>query len=116
VIRQVSDAVTSVPKQPPERSEAYRRWVASLPCIVCRIEGYSQAAHPNRGRGLGQKASDLDCFPLCATRPGHMGHHTEHDLLIEMTLEERREREARYIDQTRALARVEGRPEIACES
>jgi hypothetical protein len=109
-----SDLALAQPKEPPIRSESYRRWVASLPCIVCRIEGYTQAAHPNRGRGLGQKASDLDCFPLCATRPGHMGHHAEHDLLIEMTLDERREREAMYIDQTRELAKACGRPEVDC--
>lgn len=108
VARQVGDMPTPAPKQPPARSEQYRRWVASLPCMVCRIEGYTQAAHPNRGRGLGQKASDLDCFPLCATRPGHMGHHAEHDMLVEMTLDERRAREAQYIERTQALARIEG--------
>jgi len=105
-------ALVVVPKEPPARSEAYRRWVASLPCIVCGIAGYSQAAHPNQGRGLGQKASDLECFALCATRPGHMGHHQEHDLLIEMTLDERRMREREYIARTQAMARAAGRPEF----
>lgn len=94
------------------RSESYRRWVASLPCIVCGIEGYTQAAHPNYGRGLGQKASDLECFPLCGTRPGHMGHHYEHDNLIEMTLAERREFERQYIAKTQAMARAAGRREL----
>lgn len=101
-----------VPKVPPVRSESYRRWIATLPCIVCRIEGYTQAAHPNYGRGLGQKASDLECFPLCSTRPGHMGHHAEHDLLIEMTLAERRELEQQYIAKTQAMARDAGRKEL----
>jgi len=100
------------PKVKPARSEAYRRWIASLPCIVCGIEGYSQAAHPNQGRGLGQKASDLECFPLCCVRPGHMGHHQEHDLLIDMTLEQRREMERQYIERTQALARSAGRREF----
>lgn len=94
------------------RSKSYLRWVASLPCIVCGIEGYSQAAHPNHGRGLGQKASDLDCFPLCCTRPGHMGHHYEHDNLIDMTRDQRRELEKRYTAQTQQLARAAGRPEL----
>jgi hypothetical protein len=102
-----------VAKVSPARSESYRRWVASLPCIVCGIEGYSQAAHPNCGRGLGQKASDLECFPLCSTRPGHMGHHAEHDLLIEMTLAERRQLEQQYIAKTQATARAVGRGELA---
>lgn len=94
------------------RSESYRRWVASLPCIACGIEGYTQAAHPNYGRGLGQKASDLECFPLCSTRPGHMGHHAEHDMLVEMTLAERRELEREYIANTQAMARAVGRKEF----
>ncbi len=106
-------ALVAVPKSIILRSESYRCWVATLPCIVCRIEGYSQAAHPNFGRGLGQKASDLDCFPLCCTRPGHMGHHAEHDLLIEMTRDERRELERGYIARTHATARAAGRTEIA---
>jgi hypothetical protein len=80
--------------------------------MVCQIEGFSQAAHPNFGRGLGQKASDMDCFPLCATRPGHMGHHAEHDLLVEMTLDERRELELQYIAKTQAMARAAGRKEL----
>jgi hypothetical protein len=116
VMALVTGDVVAVPKVLPIRSESYRRWVASLPCIVCRIEGYTQAAHPCGGRGLGQKASDLDCFPLCSTRPGHMGHHAEHDLLIEMTLVERRALEMVYIDQTRELARLEGRPELKLEA
>jgi hypothetical protein len=41
-----------------------------------------------------------------------MGHHAEHDLLIDMTLDERRELEAKYIDETREMARLEGRKEI----
>lgn len=97
------------PKAKPVRSESYRRWVATLPCMACGIEGYSQAAHPNQGRGLGQKASDLDCFPLCCTRPGHMGHHFEHDNLIGMTLEDRRELEVKYIARMHERARNEGK-------
>ena len=113
VVRRVSDEVTVFPKAPPVRSENYRRWVAGLPCIVCGLEGFSQCAHPNSGRGLGQKASDLECFPLCATRSGFPGHHWEHDNLYEMTLEERRAREVRYTAQTQELARKVGRTEIA---
>lgn len=47
------------------RSEAWRRAVASLPCVVCMREG-AQAAHPNhRGKGMGLKAPDAWCVPLC---------------------------------------------------
>jgi hypothetical protein len=109
----VGGEVVAVPKEIPVRSEPYRRWVASLPCMACKIEGFSQAAHPNQGRGLGQKASDLDCFPLCAARPGHQGCHILHDQLIDMTLAERREIERNYIAHMRVLARVAGRLEHA---
>lgn len=55
----------AVEKDNPLRSEAYRRAVASLPCKVCGIEGRSQAAHANMGKGLGIKSDDRTCFPLC---------------------------------------------------
>lgn len=112
VYRLAANEPVVMAKDEPVRSESYRRWVSSLPCIVCGIEGYTQAAHPNQGRGLGQKASDLECFPLCATRPGHMGHHAEHDMLIEMTLAKRRELELQYIAKTQAMARAAGRKEL----
>jgi hypothetical protein len=68
----------SIPKAAPVRSEAYRRLVAALPCASCRIEGNSQAAHPPP-TGKGIKESDLDCFPLCRTRPGIEGCHSDFD-------------------------------------
>ncbi len=113
VMTMVGDGCASMPKSTPVRSESHRRWVATLPCFACGIEGYSQAAHPNQGRGLGQKASDLDCFPLCCARPGHMGCHFMHDQLIDVTLSERRAIELRYIDRIHALAVAAGRREIA---
>jgi hypothetical protein len=91
------------PKNPPIRDEGYRRWTATLACIRCGVHGFSQAAHPNQGRGLGQKAGDDLCFPLCCTRPGILGCHAEHDQLIGMTLEERRQRELDYIAAIRLM-------------
>lgn len=91
------------PKREPVRNEAYRRWVATLPCIRCGVIGYSQAAHPNQGRGLGQKADDTDCFPLCCTRPGILGCHAEFDQLRYITLSERRALELEYIAVTKAM-------------
>lgn len=94
------------------RSRDYLRWVASHDCFACGISGYSQAAHPNRGKGLAIKASDLDAFPLCSARPGHQGCHVMLDLCIEMTKDERRELEAIYTERMQAIARTEGRPEF----
>lgn len=42
-----------VTKESPVRSQQYLRVVASLPCIACGIQGYSQAAHlPPEGKGM----------------------------------------------------------------
>lgn len=70
----------AMPKAPrPVRSEKYRRRVAALPCFQCGIQGFSQAAHPNHGKARGRKQSDLECFPLCCTRPGEPGCHYRFD-------------------------------------
>ena len=61
------------------RSEPYRRLVASMPCVNCSISGYSQAAHPNTGKGGGIKTDDRLCFPLCCDRPGVQGCHPKFD-------------------------------------
>jgi hypothetical protein len=68
-------AVVSAPKDAPIRDEAYRRYVAALPCLLCGVVGYSQAAHADRGKGLGMKACDTTCYPLCGTRTGEPGCH-----------------------------------------
>lgn len=67
----------AVGKDNPVRSEAYRRLVAQLPCWLCRIPGYSQAAHADEGKGLGMKSDDRTCYPLCGPRPGTQGCHYE---------------------------------------
>ncbi len=67
--------MVAFPKSNPVRSEPYRRYVAALPCYVCRIEGYSQAAHADFGKGMGIKSCDLTCYPLCAPHNGHPGCH-----------------------------------------
>jgi hypothetical protein len=111
-VAEITGEVQATPKDAPARSESYRRWVATLSCGRCGVQLFSQAAHPNSGRGKGQKASDLDCFPLCCTRPGVLGCHAEHDQLVGMTLDERRDREVLYTARTRALAVQAGRPEL----
>ena len=93
------------------KNEAYRRWVSGFACFGCGLEGYSQAAHRNGG-GMGTKHSDLEIFPLCATRPGHMGCHMQHDLLVDMTRAQRRELEDEYVARMQAMARAAGRPEF----
>lgn len=69
----------SFPKSAPVRNETYRRAVASLPCVICGVPGYSQAAHGSSGKGMGIKATDAEIFPACADRPGVRGCHSQID-------------------------------------
>lgn len=79
VAQPVTAACEVSPKADPVRSEAYRRAVASLPCVICGIYGFSQAAHANTGKGMGMKACDLTLFPACCARPGEEGCHARLD-------------------------------------
>lgn len=69
----------AVRKEKAIESEPYRRLVAQLPCMWCGIEGYSQHAHLNYGKGLGMKTDDRTGFPLCCSRPGIEGCHVAYD-------------------------------------
>ena len=95
--------VGPAPKDDPVRSEAYRRLVASLPCIQCCVTGHSHAAHPNAGKGMGTKADDCLCFPLCADRPGVRGCHSQFDQGGLYSKDRRRELEPMWGAQTRAV-------------
>ncbi len=88
-----SAPAAQVEKAAPVRSEAYRRAVASLPCVICRTPGNSQAAHANTGKGMGLKACDLTCFPACGPRPGVPGCHAALDQGALFTKAVRRELE-----------------------
>lgn len=101
--------VSPLPKDKPWRSEAYRRYVASHPCFCCGIAGFSQCAHQNFGKGLSSKTDDALSFPLCCTRPGHMGCHAMFDLgLNGETRDERRARARSYTERMQGLAANDG--------
>ena len=102
-----------VEKSAPVRSEAYRRAVASLPCINCGVPGYSQCAHSNSGKGAGIKASDLDSFPLCtvhASADGRLvqGCHENFDQGALFTKAARRELEPVWAADTRRRVKAMG--------
>lgn len=99
-------------KSRPLRSKAYRRYVASQECFGCGVEGYSQCAHEEQGKGLALKSDDLRAFPLCCTRVGIVGCHYEHTMLIGMMRDDRRELEALYVQRMQARAKADGRPEF----
>ena len=92
------------PKSAPWRSEPYRRLVAALPCIRCRIEGYSQAAHADYGKGMATKTGDETCYPLCGPRVGEPGCH-EHVGRV-LARENRRSLEAGWGRLTRSRLRA----------
>ena len=100
------------PKATRLRSPAYLRFVASHPCFACGVEGFSQAAHANNGKGLALKVCDLQTFPLCAPHWGLPGCHLLLDQSVDMTRDERRETEARYVQRMQAIARAAGRREF----
>lgn len=72
-------ANTPVPKEELLCSEPYRRLVAGMPCAHCHIEGLSQHAHENLGKGMGLKVDDRRAMPLCCTQPGREGCHDKFD-------------------------------------
>lgn len=99
----IGDSVDAMPKVAPVRSEAYRRAVAELPCVICKITGISQCAHANTGKGAGTKASDLDSFPLCACQPGRQGCHSKFDQGALFTKAARRLIEPAWIADTQRI-------------
>lgn len=81
-------------------SEAWRRAVASLPCVLCGREGDTQCAHRNEGKGMSQKTDDSLTAAVCSAC------HREIDQGKTLTREERRARMDKAILLTiRALAR-----------
>ena len=59
------DASRALGKGPP-RDQAYKAWIRMLPCLRCRCEDQSEAAHTGSDGGMSMKASDYSCVPLCS--------------------------------------------------
>jgi hypothetical protein len=77
--------MATYPKPHTFRSQSWLRAVASLPCQICGIDGQSQAAHINMGKGMGIKTHDCWCSALCQTC------HSRIDQGKDLTRAERRE-------------------------
>ena len=105
----VSEApAAQVAKAAPVRSEPYRRAVATLPCAICGVPGYSQAAHGSEGKGVGIKACDLTLFPACCDRPGVRGCHSLLDQGALFTKSVRRELEPVWAADTQRRIKAMG--------
>jgi len=96
-----------LPKAKPWRCEAYLRIVASYPCAHCGIEGRSQAAHSDEGKGLGIKSDDRGCFALCADQPGRKGCHSIFGATGMLPQYHRRLLETKYAAATRARIKAD---------
>ena len=96
----IDSHVRAVTKDRAQRSEPYRRAVASLPCVICGVPGYSQAAHGGEGKGMGIKACDMKLFPACCDRPGIRGCHSRLDQGALFSKLVRRELEPAWIADT----------------
>lgn len=76
------------------RSKSHRQNVVSLGCLITGRP--AQACHVNFGKGMGIKACDSLCFPLCPEL------HRQHDQ-GGMPRAERWKKEWEYVDATRSL-------------
>lgn len=97
------DSCLPDPKIVPKRSLKYRRWVASLKCMLCGKEGETQCCHADENKGMSTKTSDETCFPACVSCHAGMGAGAMFDKA------ERRDREAIYGARTRLQAMIEGK-------
>ena len=104
-----TDLVTSIHKERVVRSEKYRRLVAAMPCIHCGLEGSSQAAHADEGKGLGIKSDDRTCYPACADQLGRQGCHSLIGMSHIYTRDQRRDVEAEFARRTRAKIMAMGK-------
>lgn len=64
------------PNLDPARDLSYLRWIRTLPCAVCDLTRWIEAAHIGE-RGLGRKCPDRQTIPLCPFhhRTGPTSHH-----------------------------------------
>jgi len=59
----------------PWKSPKYLKWIRTLPCIICGGEAEPHhLKHVGSMSGIGTKASDILCVPLC--RPHHDEMHS----------------------------------------
>ena len=81
IYRHVGNAApVAVPKEHYFHSEAWRRAVASLPCVLCGKHDETQCAHRNEGKAGGKKLMD-DCWTaaLCVTCHGAIDQGKDFD-------------------------------------
>jgi hypothetical protein len=106
------EPLATLPKENAVYSEPYRRIVAAMPCVVCGIHGYSQAAHPPP-TAKGRKEDDRLTFALCTIHPDASGQlvngcHFEFDQMQMVPREDMRSVAGHWAKQTRQQIRDAG--------
>lgn len=88
--------------------DAYRAWVATLPCARCSRASSprwpNHAHHNTFGRGKGQKTNDTQCLPLCHLHHGEL--HALNGAFKGWTRDELRAWQAEQVAYTQVLALV----------
>lgn len=69
--------VTPDPKPQTMRSEKYKKFIRSMPCIVCGRTPSEHSHEPLNGHGMGCKGPDNESLPLCyeCHRTGKRNRH-----------------------------------------
>lgn len=83
----------STPRRGPARDPAYMRWIRTQYCAAATLSSTTPCdgrihAHHAGARGLGQKAADATCIPLC--REHHSAWHDLRVPFLRMKAEKRR--------------------------
>jgi hypothetical protein len=75
----LADVAPHKPRPKRETCEKHLRFVAGLPCCICRRAGDTQVHHLLRGvvRGMGMKAADRHVIPVCTIH--HAAIHAHGD-------------------------------------
>lgn len=98
----------SFPKTQRIIDKKYRQWVAGLPCAHCGLEGSSQCAHMDEGKGMGLKQCDSKTYPACCNSPERVGCHDLIGTKRVYDRDTRRALEIEYVAKTQAKAIASG--------
>lgn len=64
-----------VEKEQALQHEGYMRLVRGLPCILCKVSGFTQFCHADEGKGAGLKTDCRRGWPGCGPHDGLPGCH-----------------------------------------
>lgn len=104
----IDQVARPVAKDPSLVSETYRRLVRAMPCMHCRIVGFTQFCHSDQGKGMSMKTDDRRGWPGCGPHGDDPGCHHLLGSTGKMPRQQRRDFEDEYSARTRAEIRSGG--------